>query len=139
MQDYGRAKEQLLEEELQALSNISNILVGHDNFEERVTLVLQELIPVLEADNASFMASNESEQGLGLLKYAEIKADDALKTIPMVVTTSQSKENILRSYNLDANCYVTKPIGLDQFIKVIHAVESFWLTVVTLPPLRNHA
>ena len=69
---------------------------------------------------------------------AEIKADDAVKTIPVVVlTTSQAEEDILRSYNLNANCYVTKPIDLDQFIKVVKAVEGFWLTVVTLPPRQN--
>ena len=69
---------------------------------------------------------------------AEIKADDALKTIPVVVlTTSQAEQDILRSYNLNANCYITKPIDLDQFIKVVKAVESFWLTIVTLPPRQN--
>jgi len=70
---------------------------------------------------------------------AEIKADDALKTIPVVVlTTSQAEQDILRSYNLNANCYITKPIDLDQFINVIKAVESFWLTIVTLPPRQNN-
>ena len=69
---------------------------------------------------------------------AEIKADDALKTIPVVVlTTSQAEQDILRSYNLHANSYITKPIDLDQFIKVVKAVESFWLTIVTLPPRQN--
>ena len=69
---------------------------------------------------------------------AEIKADDVLKTIPVVVLTpSQAEQDILRSYNLNANCYITKPIDLDQFINVIKAVESFWLTIVTLPPRQN--
>ena len=70
---------------------------------------------------------------------AEIKADDALKAIPVVVlTTSQAEQDILHSYNLNANCYITKPIDLDQFINVIKAVESFWLTIVTLPPRQNN-
>ena len=64
----------------------------------------------------------------------EIKADDKLKRIPVVVlTTSQAEEDILRSYNLHANCYVTKPVDLDQFIKVVKSIDTFWLTVVTLP------
>ncbi|HLZ07208.1 MAG TPA: response regulator [Chloroflexota bacterium] len=65
---------------------------------------------------------------------AEIKADDVLKTIPVVVlTTSKADEDILRSYQLNANCYITKPVDLDQFIRVVRSIEEFWLTIVTLP------
>ena len=65
---------------------------------------------------------------------AEIKADDHLKRIPVVVlTTSQAEEDIAKSYNLHANCYVTKPIDLSHFIKVVQAIEEFWLTIVELP------
>jgi chemotaxis family two-component system response regulator Rcp1 len=65
---------------------------------------------------------------------AEIKADKELKSIPVVIlTTSQAEEDILRSYNLHANCYITKPIDLHQFIGVIRAIEDFWLTIVKLP------
>ena len=64
-----------------------------------------------------------------------IKADEALKRIPVVIlTTSQAEEDIIRSYNLHANCYVTKPLDLHQFILVIKAIEDFWLTIVRLPP-----
>ena len=64
----------------------------------------------------------------------EIKADHQLKRIPVVVlTTSDANEDILKSYNLSANCYITKPVDLDQFISVIRSVEAFWLTIVTLP------
>ena len=66
---------------------------------------------------------------------AEIKADKDLKRIPVVVlTTSQAEEDILRMYNLYANCFVTKPVDLDQFIKVVQSIEEFWLTIVRLPP-----
>jgi len=66
---------------------------------------------------------------------AEIKADDDLKRIPVVIlTTSQAEEDILKSYNLHANCYITKPIDLIQFLKVVQAIEDFWLTIVRLPP-----
>lgn len=65
---------------------------------------------------------------------AEIKADPALRRIPVVVlTTSQAEEDILRSYDLHANCYVTKPVDLDQFIKVVRSIEDFWLEIVKLP------
>jgi two-component system response regulator len=64
----------------------------------------------------------------------EIKADLQLKTIPVVVlTTSAADEDILRSYDLCANCYITKPVDLDQFIRVIKTIETFWLTIVKLP------
>jgi chemotaxis family two-component system response regulator Rcp1 len=65
---------------------------------------------------------------------AEIKADHDLKTIPVVIlTTSKADEDILRSYQLNANCYITKPVDLDQFITVVRSIEDFWLTIVTLP------
>ena len=69
---------------------------------------------------------------------AEIKADPALAQIPVVVlTTSKAEQDILRSYQLHANCYVTKPVDLDQFISVIKSVETFWLTVARLPTVET--
>ncbi|MCZ2845629.1 MAG: response regulator [Candidatus Bathyarchaeota archaeon] len=65
----------------------------------------------------------------------EIKTDDSLKTIPVVVmTVSKSEEDILKSYQSHANCYITKPVDLEQFSKVAKAVQEFWLTIVKLPP-----
>jgi len=65
----------------------------------------------------------------------EIKADKDLKRIPVVVlTTSKAKEDILKSYNLQANCYITKPVDFDEFVKVIKSIKDFWLTIVKLPP-----
>lgn len=65
----------------------------------------------------------------------EIKADPELKRIPVVIlTVSKAEQDILKSYNLHANCYITKPVNLDQFIEVVQAIEDFWLTVVMLPP-----
>jgi two-component system, chemotaxis family, response regulator Rcp1 len=65
---------------------------------------------------------------------AEVKEDAALKTIPVVIlTTSESEEDILRSYQLHANCYITKPVGLSGFLKVVQSIDSFWLSVVSLP------
>jgi chemotaxis family two-component system response regulator Rcp1 len=65
---------------------------------------------------------------------AEIKNDDELKRIPVVIlTVSSAEEDILKTYNLHANCYITKPIDLSQFMKVVRSVEDFWLTIVKLP------
>ncbi|HKX43215.1 MAG TPA: response regulator [Burkholderiaceae bacterium] len=64
-----------------------------------------------------------------------IKSDPVLKVIPVVVlTTSDAEEDILRAYHLAANCYVTKPVDLHQFNRIVQAIEGFWLTIVTLPP-----
>ena len=71
---------------------------------------------------------------------AEIKADDNLKTIPIVVlTTSRAEQDILRAYQLNANCYITKPVDFNQFLEVVRSIESFWLFVVTLPPAPKPA
>lgn len=66
---------------------------------------------------------------------AEIKKDPDLKRIPVIVLTASSAErDILNSYDLNANCYITKPVSLDKFIEVVKSIENFWLTVVKLPP-----
>jgi len=66
---------------------------------------------------------------------AAMKQDPVLRSIPVVIlTTSQAEEDVLRAYNLNANCYVTKPVDFDQFMRIVRTIEDFWLTVVTLPP-----
>ena len=66
---------------------------------------------------------------------AEIKADADLKSIPVVIlTSSKAEEDILKTYSLHANCYITKPIDLNHFVKVVQAIEEFWFTIVKLPP-----
>ena len=66
---------------------------------------------------------------------AEIKADRDLKRIPVVIlTTSKAEEDVVKSYNLHANAYITKPVDLDKFMQVVRTIESFWLNVVVLPP-----
>ncbi len=65
---------------------------------------------------------------------AEIKSDEYLKLIPVIIlTTSDADQDILRSYKLHANCFITKPVDLDQFIFIIRQIETFWFTVVKLP------
>jgi CheY-like chemotaxis protein len=69
---------------------------------------------------------------------AEIKADPALKRIPVVIlTSSKAEEDIVKSYNLYANCYVTKPVDLEQFVKVVKSIEDFWLMIVRLPQRKT--
>jgi chemotaxis family two-component system response regulator Rcp1 len=66
---------------------------------------------------------------------AEIKADDDLKRIPVVIlTSSQAEEDIFSSYEHHANCFISKPIDLHQFLRVVKSIEDFWLTIVRLPP-----
>lgn len=65
---------------------------------------------------------------------AEIKADPSLRRIPVVIlTTSKAEEDILKSYDLHANCFVTKPVDFDQFLRVVQSIQEFWLSVVKLP------
>lgn len=65
----------------------------------------------------------------------EIKTDENLKRIPVVIlTVSNDEEDIIKSYNLYANCFITKPIKLQQFLSVVKSIEDFWLTIVKLPP-----
>jgi len=65
---------------------------------------------------------------------AEIKEDPDLRRIPVVVlTTSRAERDVVRSYNLHANCYISKPIDLEQFITVVRSIEDFWLAIVKLP------
>lgn len=66
---------------------------------------------------------------------AQIKSDPDLKAIPVVIlTTSKAEEDIVRTYNLHANCYITKPVDLEQFVTVVNYIEDFWLAIVKLPP-----
>jgi len=66
---------------------------------------------------------------------AEIKADENLKNIPVVIlTTSKDEEDISKAYGLHANCYISKPVDFDEFTKVVQTIQAFWFCVVTLPP-----
>ncbi|MCX6007130.1 MAG: response regulator [Chloroflexi bacterium] len=74
----------------------------------------------------------------GRRTLAEIKEDPELMGIPVVIlTVSDAEEDIIKSYNLHANCYVTKPMDLDEFAKVVRGIEDFWFTIVKLPPNKE--
>lgn len=65
----------------------------------------------------------------------EIKGDDTLRRIPVIIlTSSEDEEDILNAYDLYSNCFITKPVDLDQFARVVHMISDFWLTIVRLPP-----
>jgi len=69
---------------------------------------------------------------------SEVKADENLRTIPIVVlTTSQAQEDVLKAYGLHANCYIGKPVDFAQFANVVRAIDNFWFTIVTLPQAIN--
>lgn len=66
---------------------------------------------------------------------ADIKRDPSLRRIPVVIlTTSRAEEDVVRTYDLHANCFITKPVDLNEFVKVVRSIEDFWLTIVKLPP-----
>jgi len=65
---------------------------------------------------------------------AELQQDDTLCSIPVIVlTTSDQEQDVLKTYQLGANCYITKPVGLDQFTKVVSSIDNFWFSIVKLP------
>jgi len=69
---------------------------------------------------------------------AEVKEDESLKRIPVVIlTTSSAEEDVLKTYNLHANCFITKPIDIKQFLRVVQSIEEFWLSIVVLPNGEN--
>ncbi len=71
----------------------------------------------------------------GIEVLAEIKNDESLRRIPVVImTTSAADQDILKSYDLHANCYIVKPVDLEQFLTVVQTIEDFWVTIVKLPP-----
>ncbi|MGD0566393.1 MAG: response regulator, partial [Candidatus Goldiibacteriota bacterium] len=65
---------------------------------------------------------------------SEIKQDEELKIIPVaILTTSESEADVMKTYKMHANCYITKPVDLNQFIKVVQSIEDFWFSIVRLP------
>ena len=69
---------------------------------------------------------------------AEVKADPALRSIPVVVlTSSQAEQDVVKAYDLHANCYITKPVDFQNLMEVVKSIENFWLTIVKLPPADN--
>ena len=112
---------------------LNNLIVAKDGVEAMEVLRRQGRYSTVPRPDLILLDLNLPRKD-GREVLAEIKADPALMRIPVVVlTTSRAEGDILRSCNLHANCYVVKPVDLDQFIGVVKSIDNFWLTAVTLP------
>jgi CheY-like chemotaxis protein len=124
----------LIEEVFEDAKIRNNLHIAEDG--EEATLFLNQQGQFLGAPRPDIILLDlnlPKKDGREVLQ--EVKEDDNLKNIPIVVlTTSKAEEDILKSYNLHANAYITKPVDFDQFIRVIKSIEDFWLQVVKLPP-----
>lgn len=124
-----------LTEEVLAESKVrNNLIVANDGVEALQCLRQQDKFNGSPRPDLILLDLNLPVKD-GREVLAEIKADKNLKSIPVVVlTTSKAEEDILKTYNLHANCYITKPVDLEQFITVVRYIEDFWLAIVRLPP-----
>lgn len=118
-------------------SKIVNEIFWVDNGERALSFLHQQ-DPYENEDRPDLILLDLNLPGLdGRELLAEVKSDPHLKRIPVIILTTSSNEiDIIESYNLGANCYITKPVDLQQFINVINWVKDFWLVVVKLPPER---
>ena len=123
-----------LTREILADSKVRNQLIVAGNGEEAMAILRREGL-YRESPRPDVVLLDLNLPGKdGRDVLAEIKADPELATIPVVIlTSSAADEDVLKSYNLQANCYVTKPIDLHEFVKVVKSVEDFWLEIVKLP------
>ena len=115
-------------------SKVGNRLVTVSNGEEAIAY-LRRQGPYHDAPRPGLVLLDlnlPKKNGHEVLK--QIKSDESLRRIPVVVlTSSKAEEDILKTYDLHANCYITKPVDLDQFITVVKSIEGFWLAIVQLP------
>ena len=112
----------------------NNIFVVHDGLEAMNYLRKLEQYESAVRPDILLLDLNMPKKG-GLEVLQEIKSDPELKSIPVVIlTVSQAEEDIEKAYKLHANCYISKPVDLDQFIKIVKSLEDFWFTIVKLPP-----
>ncbi|HEX3014290.1 MAG TPA: response regulator [Methanobacterium sp.] len=123
----------LVEEVFQEAKIRNNLNVAEDGEEAMLFLRKEGKFSDVPSPDIILLDLNlPGKDGREVLK--EIKEDDKLKRIPVVIlTTSKAEEDILKSYDLHANSYITKPVDFDQFLKVIKSIENFWLDIVKLP------
>jgi CheY-like chemotaxis protein len=124
-----------LTQELLRDSKVRNTLVAVSNGVEALALLRREgrYRDAARPDLILLDLNLPRKDGREVL--AEVKQDLELKRIPVVVLTSSKAEaDVLKTYNLHANCYVTKPVGLEQFATVVKSIEDFWLSIVRYPP-----
>jgi two-component system, chemotaxis family, response regulator Rcp1 len=112
----------------------NNLYVVEDGIEARAVLTREgDYADAERPDIILFDLNLPKKSGIEVL--AEIKSDESLRRIPVVIlTTSAADQDILTSYDLHANCYIVKPVDLEQFLTVVQTIEDFWVTIVKLPP-----
>ena len=124
----------LAEEALKDAKVANNMYVVNDGVEAMAFLRRQDKYADAVRPDLILLDLNLPKKD-GREVLAEIKEDPDLKRIPVVILTiSKDEEDIIKSYNLHANCYITKPVDFGQFMEVVMAIEDFWFTVVKLPP-----
>jgi two-component system, chemotaxis family, response regulator Rcp1 len=116
-------------------SKIHNVIsVARDGVEAMQFLRKEERFAAAKTPDLVLLDLNLPRKD-GREVLAEIKSDPVLRRIPVVIlTTSRDEEDVVRTYDLHANCFITKPIDLSQFMRVVRSIESFWLSIVKLPP-----
>ena len=123
-----------LVEEVFEEAKIRNIIHVAEDGEEAMLFLNKETAYVDAPTPDIILLDLNLPQKDGREVLEEIKTDENLKRIPVVVlTTSKAEEDIIKSYDLHANSYITKPVDFDQFIRVVRSIEDFWLEVVRLP------
>lgn len=124
----------LMQEALKEAKVRNTVHVAMDGEEAMAFLLQQGKHKDAQRPDVVMLDLNLPKKG-GLDVLREMKEDAELRRIPVVVvTTSRAEQDIVKSYNLHANCYVTKPVDLNQFLEVVRAIEGFWLSIVKLPP-----
>jgi two-component system, chemotaxis family, response regulator Rcp1 len=134
MADDNQGDVRLALEALKGAKVSNNVHVVHDGIEAMAFLRREGKYADAPRPDIFLLDLNMPKMD-GREVLAAIKSDPELKCIPVVVlTVSQAEEDILRSYDLHANCFITKPVDLDQFINIVKSIEDFWFTIVKLPP-----
>ena len=124
----------LMREALRDSKLVNRLTVASDGVEALALLRLLDRHVAIPRPDLILLDLNLPKKS-GRAVLAEIKKDSSLKSIPVIVVTiSSAEEDVLQSYNLHANCYITKPLELGNFVRVVKAIEHFWTDIVTLPP-----
>jgi chemotaxis family two-component system response regulator Rcp1 len=124
----------LTREALKDAKVLNEVYVAQDGVEAMQFLRKQGAFPNAPMPDMILLDLNLPKKD-GRQVLAEIKGDPKLRHIPVVIlTTSKADEDIIKTYNLHANAYITKPVDLDRFIEIIHTLEEFWFSIVKLPP-----
>lgn len=124
----------LTREALKETKVLNSLQVVHDGVEALAFLRREDRYADAPSPDLILLDLNMPRKD-GREVLAEIKSDDILRRIPVVVLTiSEAEEDVLKTYDLHANCYITKPLDLDKFGTVVKTIEDFWMTIVKLPP-----